>query len=184
MGHAVRLSLPRLLSACSSSAGFCSISSCFCREDLLAENVTNPLKRALPDGIVPEDEVTRTEAERRPSLSLGAYLASLFSTVISRAALHWISGAQFAGGLASPQMMVRHPSHSRRRARRRGLPGRQRCPYLYLLVYRSVRSNLPGRGTVRTEYESVKTDFLLQTSVGAYATTGHWWRRYYWYCHL
>jgi hypothetical protein len=24
----------------------------------------------------------------------------------------------------------------------------------------------------------------LQTSVGAYATTGHWWRRYYWYCRL
>jgi hypothetical protein len=22
---------------------------------------------------------------------------------------------------------------------------------------------------------------LLQTSVGAYAATGHWWRRYYWY---
>ena len=36
----------------------------------------------------------------------------------------------------------------------------------------------------KTEYESAKRDFLLQTSVGAYATTGHWWRRYYWYCHL
>jgi hypothetical protein len=34
------------------------------------------------------------------------------------------------------------------------------------------------------EYESAKRDFLLQTSVGAYAMTGHWWRRYYWYCRL
>ena len=25
---------------------------------------------------------------------------------------------------------------------------------------------------------------LLAPYVGAYATTGHWWRRYYWYCHL
>jgi hypothetical protein len=40
------------------------------------------------------------------------------------------------------------------------------------------------RAASKTEYESAKTDFLLQTSVGAYATTGHWWRRYYWYCHL
>ena len=40
------------------------------------------------------------------------------------------------------------------------------------------------RTASKTEYESAKRDFLLQTSVGAYATTGHWWRRYYWYCHL
>ena len=40
------------------------------------------------------------------------------------------------------------------------------------------------RAASKTEYESAKNDFLLQTSVGAYATTGHWWRRYYWYCHL
>ena len=64
--------------------------------------------------------------------------------------------------------------------------GRQRCPYLYLLMYRLVRSNLPGRDAVRRPRPSTsaKTDFLLQTGVGAYATTGHWWRRYYWYCHL
>src|ERR1700751_1711986 len=35
------------------------------------------------------------------------------------------------------------------------------------------------RAASKTEYESAKRDFLLQTSVGAYATTGHWWRRYY-----
>jgi hypothetical protein len=40
------------------------------------------------------------------------------------------------------------------------------------------------RAASKTEYESAERDFLLQTSVGAYATTGHWWRRYYWYCHL
>jgi hypothetical protein len=40
------------------------------------------------------------------------------------------------------------------------------------------------RAASKTEYESAKRDFLLQTSVGAYAMTGHWWRRRYWYCHL
>jgi hypothetical protein len=40
------------------------------------------------------------------------------------------------------------------------------------------------RAASKTEYESAKRDFLLQTSVGAYATTGHWWRRRYWYCRL
>ena len=40
------------------------------------------------------------------------------------------------------------------------------------------------RAASKTEYESAKRDFLLQTSVGAYAMTGHWWRRYYWYCRL
>ena len=40
------------------------------------------------------------------------------------------------------------------------------------------------RAASKTEYESAKRDFLLQTSVGAYAATGHWWRRYYWYCRL
>jgi len=40
------------------------------------------------------------------------------------------------------------------------------------------------RAASKTEYESAKRDFLLQTSFGTYARTGHWWRRYYWYCHL
>jgi hypothetical protein len=40
------------------------------------------------------------------------------------------------------------------------------------------------RAASKTEYESAKRDLLLQTSVGAYAMTGHWWRRYYWFCHL
>jgi hypothetical protein len=40
------------------------------------------------------------------------------------------------------------------------------------------------RAASKTEYESAKNDFLLQTSVGVYAMTGRWWRRSYWYCHL
>jgi hypothetical protein len=40
------------------------------------------------------------------------------------------------------------------------------------------------RAASKAEYESAERDFLLQTSVGVYATTGHWWRRSYWYCHL
>jgi hypothetical protein len=40
------------------------------------------------------------------------------------------------------------------------------------------------RAASKTEYESAERDFLLLTSVGAYAKTGHWWRRRYWYCHL
>ena len=40
------------------------------------------------------------------------------------------------------------------------------------------------RAASKIEYESAKRDFLLQTSVGAYATTGHWWQRHYWYCRL
>jgi hypothetical protein len=40
------------------------------------------------------------------------------------------------------------------------------------------------RAASKTEYESAERDHLLRTSVGAYATTGHWWRRHYWYCHL
>ena len=40
------------------------------------------------------------------------------------------------------------------------------------------------RAASKTEYESAKRDFLLQTSVGAYGMTGPWWRRHYWYCHI
>ena len=42
------------------------------------------------------------------------------------------------------------------------------------------------RGRLARARASAKRDFLLQTSVGAYGTTDHWWQRYYyyWYCHL
>src|SRR6202043_3294930 len=61
MAHAARSSSPASRRDCSSSAGSPFISFCFCHEALLAETETNPLRRPLPDGIVPEDEVTRTE---------------------------------------------------------------------------------------------------------------------------
>ena len=35
--------------------------------------------------------------------------------------------------------------------------------------------------TSRIRLERGKSFFAAQTSVGAYAATGHWWRRYYWY---
>ena len=58
---AARSSSPASRWRCSSSAGSPSISSSSCREVPLAETETNPLQRPLPDGIVPEDEVIRTE---------------------------------------------------------------------------------------------------------------------------
>ena len=32
------------------------------------------------------------------------------------------------------------------------------------------------------EYDSAKSYYLLRTKFGAYVRTGHFWRRYYWYC--
>ncbi len=59
---------------------------------------------------------------------------------------------------------------------------------LIALLFLSVNEQQPlwegCRAASKTEYDSAKTDFLLQTSVGAYATTGQWWGRHYWYCHL
>jgi cytochrome c oxidase subunit II len=53
--------LPPSPSGCSSSAGYYSISCFFCREARLAESSSNPLQRPLPDGVVPEEVVARTE---------------------------------------------------------------------------------------------------------------------------
>jgi cytochrome c oxidase subunit 2 len=61
MVRAARSSLPAFRWGCSSSDGFCFISFYLSREDPLADNVTNPLRRQLSDGIVPEDEVAHTE---------------------------------------------------------------------------------------------------------------------------
>jgi hypothetical protein len=59
---------------------------------------------------------------------------------------------------------------------------------LFTLSCASPRAQQPPwegcRAASKIEYESAEKDFLLQTSVGAYAMTGYWWRRYYWYCHL
>jgi hypothetical protein len=56
--------------------------------------------------------------------------------------------------------------------------------FLFLFVDEKQRPWEGCRAASKTEYESAKSDFLLQTSFGAYATTGHWWRPHYWFCHL
>ena len=44
-------------------------------------------------------------------------------------------------------------------------------------------SSLPGfRRVSKVEYDSAKSYYLLRTKFGAYVRTGHFWRRYYWYC--
>jgi hypothetical protein len=59
---------------------------------------------------------------------------------------------------------------------------------LIAILFLSVNEQQPPwegcHAASKTEYESAKQNFLLQTSFGAYARTGHWWRRYYWYCHV
>ena len=59
---------------------------------------------------------------------------------------------------------------------------------LFTLSCASPRAQQPPwegcRAASKIEYESAERDFLLHTSFGAYAMTGPWWRRYYWYCHL
>ena len=56
-GRAARFSSLGSPSACCSSAGWSSISSCLFREEPLADDLTNPLAQPLPDGIVPEEVV-------------------------------------------------------------------------------------------------------------------------------
>ena len=38
------------------------------------------------------------------------------------------------------------------------------------------------RRVSKVEYDSAKNYYLLRTKFGAYVRTGHFWRRYYWYC--
>ena len=38
------------------------------------------------------------------------------------------------------------------------------------------------RRVSKVEYGSAKNYYLLRTKFGAYVRTGHFWRRYYWYC--
>jgi cytochrome c oxidase subunit 2 len=52
----------------------------------LADNVTNPLKRTLPDGIVPEDEVTRTED--RWSIIMLSMLGVMMAIIVVTGASH------------------------------------------------------------------------------------------------
>jgi hypothetical protein len=37
-------------------------------------------------------------------------------------------------------------------------------------------------GQILKAYESEALYYLLRTKFGAYVRTGHFWRRYYWYC--
>ena len=52
----------------------------------MADNVTNPLRRGLPDGIVPEDEVTRTE-DRWLTVVL-SMLGVMMAIIVVTGALH------------------------------------------------------------------------------------------------
>jgi cytochrome c oxidase subunit 2 len=52
----------------------------------LAETETNPVKRRLPDGIVPEDEVTRTE-DRWVVIVLGI-LGAMMAVIVVTGAIH------------------------------------------------------------------------------------------------
>jgi cytochrome c oxidase subunit 2 len=52
----------------------------------LAETETNPLRRPLPDGIVPEDEVTRTEG-RWIAIVLGMLGVMMAVIVVKSSAL-------------------------------------------------------------------------------------------------
>jgi hypothetical protein len=38
------------------------------------------------------------------------------------------------------------------------------------------------RRVSKVEYNSAKSYYLLRTKFGAYVRTGHFWRRYFWYC--
>ena len=38
------------------------------------------------------------------------------------------------------------------------------------------------RAASKIEYNSAKSYYLLRTKLGVYVRTGHFWRRYYWYC--
>jgi hypothetical protein len=38
------------------------------------------------------------------------------------------------------------------------------------------------RRASKIEYDSAKRYHLLRNKFGAYVRTGHFWRRYYWYC--
>ena len=38
------------------------------------------------------------------------------------------------------------------------------------------------RRVSKIEYNSAKSYYLLRTKLGVYVRTGHFWRRYYWYC--
>jgi hypothetical protein len=60
------------------------------------------------------------------------------------------------------------------------------CVFALALVSSPVFAQQPPgpdcRRASKVEYDSAKSYYLLRTQFGAYVRTGHFWRRYYWYC--
>jgi hypothetical protein len=60
---------------------------------------------------------------------------------------------------------------------------------LMLIAYPSSSANAQQRpwegcrAVSKIEYDSAKRQYLLHGRFGNYVRTGHFWRRYYWYCH-
>src|ERR1700690_1953671 len=86
MDRAAPISLPAFRWVCSSLAGCCSISSCSCREETLASDFTSPLQRPLPDGIISEQEITRSE-NRWVAVML-AMLALMMAVIVVTGVTH------------------------------------------------------------------------------------------------
>ena len=67
----------------------------------MADNVTNPLRRHLPDGIVPEDEVTRTE-DRWLTVVL-SMLGVMMAIMVATSALHALHPPSNTAGRKTPK---------------------------------------------------------------------------------
>jgi hypothetical protein len=40
------------------------------------------------------------------------------------------------------------------------------------------------RAVSKLEYDTAKREYVLISKGGRYVQTGHFWRRYYWWCHV
>ena len=40
------------------------------------------------------------------------------------------------------------------------------------------------RAVSKLEYDTAKREYVLISKGGKYVQTGHFWRRYYWWCHV
>ena len=40
------------------------------------------------------------------------------------------------------------------------------------------------RAVSKLEYDTAKREYILISKGGRYVQTGHFWRRYYWWCHV
>src|SRR5262249_22365907 len=84
--HAARCCSAPWRWGCCSSAGSSFISSSSSREVPLADESSNPLQRSLPGGIVPEDEVDRSE--KRWLIIMLGMLAVMMAIVVVTAITH------------------------------------------------------------------------------------------------